>query len=762
MGAEESPPEKNTVGELGGRTNSTPKPSEVRSYAPLEILYSGLTDTDAEVEVDIIAVHGLGSNVDWSWTWQDKTKSDAHDKPDKINWLKDGGMLPAVVPKARIMVYNYESKWHLDAPKISLESCGQELVRSVHNFRQRIEGRPIIFIGHSLGGNVIQHGLLFAESEPDFQYLPKLTVGLVTLGTPFRGTKQQPLPDLIARIMEPAGAHRGIIKKLDYDNDDLEDKLDYFCRLRNRLLIPIVCFYELYPTDYGRRGGLTGVLKGMMVEKTSASIPGLDRISLQTDHFKINKFSGPEDRSYLQVSAEIRKMCANAKDVVWHREHRNHILTYYQDAWTEKPDGRDCLRDLSLTDPFDKKNELKRKKGDRAQGTCEWILGTEELTAWLEAGQVSPESRAADIIWLYGNPGTGKSTMSIFLANELPKIFTTSSGKTLAYFFCDSSSGKPATATEILRGLLLQLVQQHPQLLDYVLPKYNEGKEKLLDSFDALWTTFTNVVADKDNKAPSRKYCIINTLDKCEEPQKTLLKQLEQTFRHGSSSSHISNLRILITSRPYPKIKEYLSQFTNKDLASFGESKRDIKLFIDEKVAYLKKKKSYTSRVKQEVTQLLKEKAGRIFLWVGMACMELESKDSKDAVKFLQGLPEGLHSLYETLLKTTFSKAGEVDVKRILSFVAVALQLLSLLELSTACQLHQDDNKEERIQFTREEITSCRLIVIIQDDKVLLLHQSVKDFLVRSRATHFNESEAHASLTHRYVDQLIRNFHSKD
>jgi surfactin synthase thioesterase subunit len=65
-------------------------------------------------------------------------------------------MLPAIVPKARIMVYNYDSKWHANAPKIRLQTCGEELVKSIHDFYGDIH-RPIIFIGHSLGGNVIEY-----------------------------------------------------------------------------------------------------------------------------------------------------------------------------------------------------------------------------------------------------------------------------------------------------------------------------------------------------------------------------------------------------------------------------------------------------------------------------------------------------------------------------------------------------------------------------------------------------------------------------
>ena len=117
--------------------------------------------------------------------------------------------------------------------------------------------------------------------------------------------------------------------------------------------------------------------------------------------------------------------------------------------------------------------------------------------------------------------------------------------------------------------------------------------------------------------------------------------------------------------------------------------------------------------------------------------------------------------LYKMLLDTALlSKKARKDViKRILSFVAVSLRPLNLSKLSAACQLHQDQGEEERIQFMREEIASCRLMVIIQDDKVLLLHQSVKDFLVGPSADHFiNEFEAHASLAHRCVDRLIQDF----
>ncbi|KAJ4855373.1 ankyrin repeats (3 copies) domain-containing protein [Trichoderma breve] len=412
---------------------------------------------------------------------------------------------------------------------------------------------------------------------------------------------------------------------------------------------------------------------------------------------------------------------------------------------------RDCLRDLFITDPYDDRTALKRKKGNRATGTCEWILETEELTAWLGQGQTS------NVLWLYGNPGTGKSTMAIFLTEQLSTVFSAIEGKTLAYFFCDSSFDKRKTATSVIRGLLLQLVQQHPKLLDYILPKYNERGKDLYQSFDALWAVFMAIATDQKT---GQKYCVIDALDECDrESQKILLQQFQETFH---SQDAPSNVRILVTSRPYSEICEYLDEFTNKDVASFPQAKKDIDQCIEERVADLVKKKHYTVKVKEQVSNILRDKAESTFLWVGLACEELKEIPSKDAVKVLQDMPKGLHSLYKTLLDTAQEESGTDILRRILSLVAVCMRPLSVLELSEACQLYEEEvDIETRVQFTRDQIASCRLIIIVQDEKVLLLHQSVKDYLVGTSSGYFiDELEAHANIAYRCVCLLMEEFHS--
>ncbi|KAL6818859.1 hypothetical protein GGI42DRAFT_14446 [Trichoderma sp. SZMC 28013] len=412
-----------------------------------------------------------------------------------------------------------------------------------------------------------------------------------------------------------------------------------------------------------------------------------------------------------------------------------------------------CLRDLFITDPFEDRTALKRKKGNRAAGTCEWILETEELVAWLDQEQTS------NVLWLYGNPGTGKSTMAIFLTEKLAADFSASGGKTLAFFFCDSSFDKRRTATSVIRGLLSQLVEQHRQLLKYILPKYKERGADLFKSFDALWTIFMAAAADEKT---GQKYCLIDAIDECDrESQNILLQQFQETFVNQTASSKI---RILITSRPYSEIYEYLNEFANKDLASFPQAKKDIDLCIEERVADLVKRKRYTNKIRQQVVNILRDKAEGTFLWVGLACEELKEIPSKDAVKVLQNMPKGLHSLYEALLNRAQDESEADMIRRILGLVVVCMWPLTVLELSEACQLHQEEeDNETRIQFTRDQIASCRLMIIIQDEQVLLLHKSVKDYLVGASSDYFiDELEAHANIVYRCVNLLIEDFHGRE
>ncbi|RBR07075.1 uncharacterized protein FIESC28_10821 [Fusarium coffeatum] len=287
-----------------------------RNRSPFDVLYDPQNDPNiakpATVEYApiscIIAVHGLGSDVDRTWTWRQSE--------EPVHWLKDANMLPKVVPTARIMAFNYDSTWMFDAPRTRVELCGEDLIRSMHNLRGHCD-RPVVFLAHSFGGLVVQDGLIFADREREFQYIIKNTAGLVTLGTPSRGTRMYWIATLIARLTGLWGSHQENLSLLVYDSPQLRDKAQSLGRLSREVYpFPIVCFFELIQTMFIKSGFLSSFCRGFVVVEESACVSGSERLQLQTDHINLNKYWGPQDRSYLSVSGVIEKMCKNVGTVV--------------------------------------------------------------------------------------------------------------------------------------------------------------------------------------------------------------------------------------------------------------------------------------------------------------------------------------------------------------------------------------------------------------------------------------------------------------
>ena len=87
--------------------------------------------------VSIVAVHGLGANPKWAWVR--KVPMEVPGEEKKVNWLADNDLLPSKVPNARVMTFNYESKWHTDAPKQRRSLCADQLLTALDNRRKEVK-----------------------------------------------------------------------------------------------------------------------------------------------------------------------------------------------------------------------------------------------------------------------------------------------------------------------------------------------------------------------------------------------------------------------------------------------------------------------------------------------------------------------------------------------------------------------------------------------------------------------------------------------
>ena len=162
------------------------------------------------------------------------------------------------------------------------------------------------------------------------------------------------------------------------------------------------------------------------------------------------------------------------------------------------------------------------------------------------------------------------------------------------------------------------------------------------------------------------------------------------------------------------------------------------------------------------VRHIIQEKAEDTFLWVSLAMEEVKDAARADIIGILEQLPTGLSSLYGQLLERAAQARPESkeDILRIVNIVAVSLEPLSLLQLAYACQFYAQESEEEQVLAMRSSIHDCKLLVVETNDKVALLHKSVKDFLTDDRYTSGSGLRAaHAFLAYRCIDRCMETGH---
>jgi ankyrin repeat protein len=377
-------------------------------------------------------------------------------------------------------------------------------------------------------------------------------------------------------------------------------------------------------------------------------------------------------------------------------------------------------------DPRDDQDRLIHAKGPIVEGTCEWIKTNELYNSWLHS--------RSQLLWLSGGPGKGKTMLSIFLAGELERIANDSQDMLFVQYFCNNRDEKRNTATAVIRGLLFQLLSLRPKLFDYILPSFKVQKESLFtdSSFETLWRIFETMVHDP---VLSTTYCVLDGLDECDEASlEWLLKKFKALFSRKSNDSSACHLNLIAVSRDLPDfIPELLSTFPRIQLDpdADNEINSDIRQFIEVKVNELSEYRQYPKPLRMHVKDVFLKRAKGTFLWVGIVANELRNCKVSEVKNSLELFPSGLEGLYARMLLQINDRRRETAA-RILSWVVTAVRPLTLAELSAAIETPFRSsvglNCDEVI---RDQVAFCGYFLTIKKDKVGLIHQSAKDYLLR-------------------------------
>ena len=158
--------------------------------------------------LSIIAVHGLNprskKDTDHTWdTWRTPPGPQGH------LWLRDD--LPSYVPESRIFLYEYNSTAVYGKDRDSFIGKANELLEEIRIERYEVESRPVLLLGHSMGGLLIKQALINAHNNPKYKSIKKATKGLAFFATPHKGGDPLlvSLGGLVAKIAMALGFQKG-------------------------------------------------------------------------------------------------------------------------------------------------------------------------------------------------------------------------------------------------------------------------------------------------------------------------------------------------------------------------------------------------------------------------------------------------------------------------------------------------------------------------------------------------------------------------
>jgi hypothetical protein len=364
------------------------------------------------------------------------------------------------------------------------------------------------------------------------------------------------------------------------------------------------------------------------------------------------------------------------------------------------------------------------------------LLTDEKFISWYCA------SNSQQLIVL-GDMGCGKSVAMAFLVDELSQRNKHQLPQSkICYHYCqDNETGQ---VIYIFSALILSLLQKLPGLKRTFFEWYKQAEA----SEDFQPATNTKKLEEFLQKIlimiDRPLFIVIDGLDECDrESQTNLLRSLKILIQKTP------RLKVILSSRPREEILEQLDGVAKIDLGS--DTERDIVIVektVERKLFYLSKD------VKALVTETLSRLAQGSAIWTKMTVELIEVRRIRalgPMKDFLENtpLPKQLSELYVNLISRCTSNDPDSErlVTTALEVLAITRRPLSILELAWAVALGAAQKRVTTVAALAELVDPQRVMSLIQPfvahvdfndvkkRQVRLVHQSVKEFIIREWAS---------------------------
>ncbi|KAL9489362.1 hypothetical protein ACSS6W_001639 [Trichoderma asperelloides] len=359
-------------------------------------------------------------------------------------------------------------------------------------------------------------------------------------------------------------------------------------------------------------------------------------------------------------------------------------------------------------------------------GTCEWFFKTTQFQQWY-----SHSEHNNTLLWIKGNPGTGKSTLT---KRILEYCQDKENYIIAAYFFNARGAELEKTPLGMLRSLLYQLLEHEPSLYNQLCLMFRKKQaENNSEGWEWREPELKSFFLSEIPKCQSRPLLlIIDALDECSDCDVQKVADFLQDLSTRATNAEIT-LNICLSSRHYPfiRFKRY------QELVLEKEKNHD-----EDIITYIHSNLIINDRAIEEA---IIEKASGIFMWVVLVITILNRAYDDGKIEAmnqkLNEIPADLGEVFETLLNKNNPDKDETIL--ILQFVLFAKRLLTPEEIYFALIAGMNGQMLgiwDPLLITpdiirRRIISSSRGLIEIrkgEKETVQFIHKSVDDFLVRN------------------------------
>ena len=420
---------------------------------------------------------------------------------------------------------------------------------------------------------------------------------------------------------------------------------------------------------------------------------------------------------------------------------QNRILDMLEGSRIQRQEDRRDDKEAKLLETLasDYKSD-KDSISTRVPGTCQWFFDDERFLNWRN-------KKSSNLLWVSAGPGCGKSVLSRALIDER-RVCSNVMTSTVCYFFFKDGQEHRSRGAQAFSAILHQLFE-NTLLVSHALPSYKSYGEKLGDMFGELWGLLIKCAKDPE---AGEVICIIDALDECEEDaREQLINKLVGFFSQKESSDRLScTLKFLVTSRPYDDIEQKFEPLSGVStyLRFDGDDKshkigQEIDLVIDAKIPNIAG--DFSNEDRTRISDRLKQMNNRTYLWLYLT-IDIIEKSRSNYRKFssvdtlLSNLPAKVSDAYERIL----DKSSNRDHARILlQIIVAASRPLTLTEANIALTLatqqgytsHKTLDLWPLSTFSSAVRNICGLFVSVHDEKLSLIHQTAREFLIQKAAS---------------------------